>query len=160
MDAEGKWWNVASQGQGSGYPAVPLPLVTLMGPLSLSHSVLLRPLPGCIPGLSRTEGHKNHTNSKVFIFSKKPTSKNWYLAICLRVLAHSKFSDSPFLISAEDWQLLQKQDSDVGVGRQEQEMEVCCLNIFCTPCKQIEAQLPQIALLTTLTSGTPLCFLG
>ena len=124
-----------------------------------------RPLPRCAAwdiSQERDEGHKGQGHAQVFTVTRKPhlASENWRQAMCLRDLVHSKSSDSPFLIPAEDWQPLQKQDSDVGVSRQEQEMEVCCLNTFCTLCKQIQAQLPPIALLTTLTSGTPLCFLG
>lgn len=147
-------WDVASQGPFRS-ALLPRPLLSFL-------AALLRPLPGCISGLSRTEGHKSHANSEVSIFSKNPhlASQNRCQAICLRDLIHSKFSNSLFLISAEEWQSLQKQDSDVRVGRQAQEMEFCSLNIFSILCKQAEAQLPQIALLTTLTSGTPLCFLG
>lgn len=78
-DAEGKWWDVASQGWGSRCTATSLPLVhfrnaLLPRPLPSSRVALLRLLPGHIPGLRGTEGHKSHANSEVLIFSKKPTS--------------------------------------------------------------------------------------
>lgn len=76
-DGGEKRCDVACQGQRSGYTAASLPLVPLRnallpGPLPCSLVALLRPLAGPIPGLSRTEGHKSHANSEVFIFSKNP----------------------------------------------------------------------------------------
>lgn len=47
--------------------------------------------------------------------------------------------------------------ADAGASEHEMEDEAAKIS---TLCKQIQAHLPPIALLTTLTSGTPLCFLG
>lgn len=59
---------------GMGTRPHPCPLSSSASWTSAPHVTLLTLLPGHVPGLSETEGHKSHTNSEVFIFSKRPTS--------------------------------------------------------------------------------------
>lgn len=119
---------------GSGSQALSLP-----SSLSAAPSYLQDTVQGWVGQKWGDVKHEGQTNVGVFIFCKKLLffSESWCQAICLRDFAHSKFSNSPFLISAEHSQSLEKKDTDVRADGKEWGIEVCCLNIFCTLCKQI-----------------------